>query len=469
MKRAFSVTTLVLGISFVSVVFATAQEKSVKPGINKLLENPHLKDYLKKFERESREIAAKVKEIVAPCNLKPGMVIADVGAGMGLFTRKFAAEVGEKGKIYAVDISPTFLRPIKKTCADRFEKKEAKEHKLDLHIVPTPIKSYRLLSMSMDDDGFIWTGSIHRVVHRYDPRTGKVESIPLPFQATANACMCVGKKVYILGQTYPKLIIYDRTAKNFNEAAYPSAKPNVWYGTEAHDDRHIFLFDRGGAGVIKWDTHRDQGKAIPWPYKVPFPGGGTYETDKAIWCGVWELTGSYQPFGLARLDIEKNEFTGYFPFPKNDAGLKPYTDPATTLFLPYSLKGKIVPFDFKAKRWCQFLDVPQYGKLFGFMGGPIPHKGRYYFSLSTYNGTATGCDGKPYHFCNAILEFDPQTRRFEFLTLAVKNAYYQIAYMLSAKGEFFATGSNIREKDGTLNRDRSGEVVFWQTRKPEKQ
>ena len=38
--------------------------------------------------------------------------------------------------------------------------------------------------------------------------------------------------------------------------------------------------------------------------------------------------------------------------------------------------------------------------------------------------------------------------------------------MLSAKGEFFATGSNIREKDGKLNRDRAGEVVIWQTMKP---
>jgi hypothetical protein len=343
---------------------------------------------------------------------------------------------------------------------------EQPQKKLDLHVVPTPIKSYRLLSMSMDDDGFIWAGSIHKVVHRYDPRTGKVEDIPLPFQATASACICAGKKVYILGQTYPKLIIYDRSAKKFSEVAYPSAKPNVWYGTEGHDGRHIFLFDRGSAGVIKWDTQMDQGKTIPWPYKVSFLGSGTYQADKAIWCRVWELTGSYQPFGLARLDIEKNEFTGYFPFPKDDDGLKPYTDPATTLFLPYSMKGKIVPFDFEAKRWCRFLDVPQYGKLFGFMGGPIPHKGRYYFSLSTYNGTDTGCDGKPYHFCNAILEFDPQTRRFEFPTLDVKDAYYQVAYMLSARGEFFATGSNIREKDGTLNRDRAGEVVFWQTRKP---
>src|SRR5438552_2251073 len=102
--------------------------------------------------------------------------------------------------------------------------------KLDLHVVPTPIKSYRLLSMSMDDDGFIWAGAIHKVVHRYDPRAGKVEDVAMPYQATASSCICVGKKVYILGQSYPKLIILDRTSKKFTEVTYP--RPNQTSGTE---------------------------------------------------------------------------------------------------------------------------------------------------------------------------------------------------------------------------------------------
>jgi hypothetical protein len=339
--------------------------------------------------------------------------------------------------------------------------------KLDLRMVPLPVNSYRLLAMSMDEDGFIWAGSIHRMVHRYDPRTGKADNIELPYQATASACICVGKKVFILGQTYPKLIIYDRPSKKFSEIAYPSAKPNVWYGTDAVG-QHIFLFDRGSAGVIKWDTQTDTGKVIAWPYKTPLPSSGRYaDKDQALWCNVWDSTGGqYNPVGIARLDVAKEEFTGFFPFPKEDTGLKPFAAPATTLFLPYTLKGKVVPFDFKENRWCQFMDVPQFGKLFAFMGGPVAHKGRYYFSLGTYNGTDKGCDGKPYHFCNAILEFDPQTRRFDFLTVEAKDAYYQIAYMLSARGEFFATGSNISEGDGKLNRDRKGEVVFWQTVKP---
>jgi len=65
------------------------------------------------------------------------------------------------------------------------------------------------------------------------------------------------------------------------------------------------------------------------------------------------------------------------------------------------------------------------------------------------------------------LEFDPESRRFEFLTIdGWQDRYYQIAYMLSAGGEFFATGSNIREPDGRLNQARAGEVVFWQTVQP---
>ena len=76
---------------------ASAQEKSVKPGINKPYENPDVKEFVGKFETESREIYAKRKDIVERCKVKPGMAVADVGAGTGLFTRLFAEAVGPKG------------------------------------------------------------------------------------------------------------------------------------------------------------------------------------------------------------------------------------------------------------------------------------------------------------------------------------------------------------------------------------
>ena len=120
MKHSVIASMLLSVVVMIAPLFpwAGAQEKSVRPGINKPFENPDVKDYLGKFEGESREIFTQRKEILAACKLKPGMLVADVGAGTGLFTRLFAKEVGPKGKIYAVDIAPKFLEHIEKTCKE---------------------------------------------------------------------------------------------------------------------------------------------------------------------------------------------------------------------------------------------------------------------------------------------------------------------------------------------------------------
>src|SRR5262249_51579483 len=97
---------------------ALTQEKSVRPDINKPFENPDLKKYLGVFEGESREIFAKRREIVATCKVKPGLAIADVGAGTGFVTRLFAKQVGPKVRVYAVDIAPKFLEHIAQTCKE---------------------------------------------------------------------------------------------------------------------------------------------------------------------------------------------------------------------------------------------------------------------------------------------------------------------------------------------------------------
>ena len=96
----------------------TAQEKSVKPGINDPFRDPDLKKFIGTFEGESREIFTRRERIATACKLKPGMDVADVGAGTGLFTRLFAQQVGPKGKVYAVDISRKFLDHIDKTCKE---------------------------------------------------------------------------------------------------------------------------------------------------------------------------------------------------------------------------------------------------------------------------------------------------------------------------------------------------------------
>src|ERR1043165_4120315 len=165
------------------------------------------------------------------------------------------------------------------------------ESPLQMHIVPISVQSYRLLEMTMDNDGFIWVGSARSVMLRYDPRSGQIEKVPLPFDLTVSSSLCVGKKVYLLGQSYPKLVIYQRDTKRFRETDYPSPNPTVWYGTGPVSGRYLYLFDRSSVGVIRWDTQRDIGTAIPWPYKTVVPLGGRYQArDGAIWCRVWDVS-----------------------------------------------------------------------------------------------------------------------------------------------------------------------------------
>ncbi len=94
---------------------ALGQDVSVKPGINDKFLDPALKvdEWTQKFETESREIFHLRERIIQNTGLKPGMMVADIGAGTGLFTLPFARAVGSEGKVFAVDIAKNFLDHIK--------------------------------------------------------------------------------------------------------------------------------------------------------------------------------------------------------------------------------------------------------------------------------------------------------------------------------------------------------------------
>ncbi len=107
-----------------SVIYgsSTAQEKSVKPGINDNFKNPDAKQFVERFETESREVFAKRNDIAAACPIEPGQTVADIGAGTGLFTRIFAGKVGPEGKVIAVDIAQNFLDHIAKVSVELGQK-----------------------------------------------------------------------------------------------------------------------------------------------------------------------------------------------------------------------------------------------------------------------------------------------------------------------------------------------------------
>jgi len=89
-------------------------ERSIKPGINARFLDPELdvSEWIARFEIESREVYLARQRVLDALNLKPGMRIADVGAGTGFYSRLFSGAVGGSGWVYAVDISPRFLEHI---------------------------------------------------------------------------------------------------------------------------------------------------------------------------------------------------------------------------------------------------------------------------------------------------------------------------------------------------------------------
>ena len=67
-------------------------------------------DWLERPEREKEEEPNKLLDAL---NLKPGDVVADIGAGSGYFAFRIAERVGAKGKVLAVDIQPEMLAIIR--------------------------------------------------------------------------------------------------------------------------------------------------------------------------------------------------------------------------------------------------------------------------------------------------------------------------------------------------------------------
>jgi len=66
-------------------------------------------DWIERLERPDRLAGLKVEQVVQRLALKPGMVIADIGAGSGVFSSPLAKAVGPSGKVYAVDIDQGLL------------------------------------------------------------------------------------------------------------------------------------------------------------------------------------------------------------------------------------------------------------------------------------------------------------------------------------------------------------------------
>jgi len=96
---------LVLSVGFVAVVGAQRRHP-VSGRVFAPVMGVGGAGWLERPEREAEEAPSKA---LAALELKPGMVVADIGAGSGYYTSRMARLVGAAGKVYATDIQPGML------------------------------------------------------------------------------------------------------------------------------------------------------------------------------------------------------------------------------------------------------------------------------------------------------------------------------------------------------------------------
>lgn len=96
-------------------VVAPNKADNLPDGINDGFLDPDMdvEEFIKRFEIESREVFACRAQILKAIELEPGMAVADIGSGTGLYVQALSQSVGDSGQVFAVDIAPNFIKHLR--------------------------------------------------------------------------------------------------------------------------------------------------------------------------------------------------------------------------------------------------------------------------------------------------------------------------------------------------------------------
>ena len=98
-----------------------SDEPHVSPGINEPYLDPNMNatEVARGFENAEREVYRRRYDVVEALDLQPGMAVADIGAGSGFYAELFAEAVGPTGRVYAVEISPQWIKYLRQKFASQ--------------------------------------------------------------------------------------------------------------------------------------------------------------------------------------------------------------------------------------------------------------------------------------------------------------------------------------------------------------
>lgn len=93
-----------------AAVPAAAQAPKDQHEAHRLHQDP--KAYIAALDDPRRDAYQKPADVIEALGLKPGDLVADIGAGSGYFTVRLAPKVAPGGRVYAVDVNPDMVRHV---------------------------------------------------------------------------------------------------------------------------------------------------------------------------------------------------------------------------------------------------------------------------------------------------------------------------------------------------------------------
>jgi ubiquinone/menaquinone biosynthesis C-methylase UbiE len=120
-------------------------------------------EWVTTLEGPQRVASQKIDEVLSKLSLKPGMVVADIGAGSGLFSRPLAKAVAPAGKVYAVDIQQDLL--------DHINKRAKEENIRNIQTVLGEFNDPKLPARDVD------LGFINDVLHHIQNRAAYLKAL----------------------------------------------------------------------------------------------------------------------------------------------------------------------------------------------------------------------------------------------------------------------------------------------------
>jgi ubiquinone/menaquinone biosynthesis C-methylase UbiE len=104
---------LTVALFIAAVVISGCAEKQDRPAPSSQVRFDDIQKWINAYEDPDRHIWQKPEEVIKKMNIRLNDVIADIGAGTGYFTRRFAF-AALTGKAVGLDVEPSMVRYMKK-------------------------------------------------------------------------------------------------------------------------------------------------------------------------------------------------------------------------------------------------------------------------------------------------------------------------------------------------------------------